>query len=313
MPINLRVENLRASIVQAQQLISQKVRCHPDKRKSWWCSLTLDPVVQIRNRARRWFLLTKFKEARECYREWNTYFLSLVLALKNREWQQFLESPTHQLSHKLWKISKRRAGSDILPLQQQDGSLTHLKQEQAELLFKGTSAPPAPFDCLDIPPRELSCFFTYPQISTAEIALALNKTWTKKACGVDGISNEMLKLVSPVLSPILNPILNEVVWSSVFPDPWKRAVTVIIQKAGKKDYTLPGAYRPIALLNSLVKVFELIIARRLTHWTETSCILAEGHLGRRKGSGTDDALLVLDRWIRCKWWRKKLWWLSSWM
>lgn len=55
------------------------------------------------------------------------------------------------------------------------------------------------------------------------------------------------------------------------------------------------------MLSSLSKSFEFLIARRLTKWAETNQILAQGHLGGRKNAGTEDALYVLDSWVRYKW------------
>ncbi|PLW28188.1 hypothetical protein PCASD_24049 [Puccinia coronata f. sp. avenae] len=54
------------------------------------------------------------------------------------------------------------------------------------------------------------------------------------------------------------------------------------------------------------KIFELLIARRLTEWAEKNGILADGHLGGQKGAGTKDALVLLDTWVRRKWHEKKM-------
>lgn len=117
---------------------------------------------------------------------------------------------------------------------------------------------------------------------------------------MDGIANEMLKISSPSLAPLLTPLFGNIIRLGSFPDPWKRAVTAIICKAGKKDYTFPEAYCPIALLRMVGKVFELMIAQGLTQWAKTNHLLADGHLGGRKGSGTEDALFFLDKWIQSK-------------
>jgi ribonuclease HI len=49
------------------------------------------------------------------------------------------------------------------------------------------------------------------------------------------------------------------------------------------------------------KLFELIVARRITAWAEKSRVLAEGHFGGRRGSGTEDALFALEHWVKAKW------------
>jgi hypothetical protein len=137
----------------------------------------------------------------------------------------------------------------------------------------------------------------YPQVTTEEITECIEKIAPKKAPGVDGIANELLKISSPSLSPLLVPIFNQSLATSSFPTPWKCAATAIIPKAGKDNYTDPNSYRPIALLSGLGKILELTITRRLTAWAEKSNILADGHLGGRKGAGTEDALVLLDTWV----------------
>lgn len=35
------------------------------------------------------------------------------------------------------------------------------------------------------------------------------------------------------------------------PKQWRSAKIIVLRKPGKPDYTIPGAYRPISLLNTL--------------------------------------------------------------
>jgi hypothetical protein len=39
---------------------------------------------------------------------------------------------------------------------------------------------------------------------------------------------------------------------------------VVLRKPGKPNYALPGAYRPIYLLDTLCKLLEAVMARRLS-------------------------------------------------
>jgi hypothetical protein len=148
----------------------------------------------------------------------------------------------------------------------------------------------------------LVCF---PQVFPEEVGDCIRKISSKKAPGIDGITNELLKISAPSLTPVLTPILNQSIATSVFPSPWKCDVTAIIPKAGKDDYTDPNAYRLIALLSGLGKIFELLIAHRITAWAEKNGILADRHLGGRKGAGTEDAMVLLDTWVRRKWHENK--------
>jgi hypothetical protein len=48
-----------------------------------------------------------------------------------------------------------------------------------------------------------------------------------------------------------------------YPDRWKRARTIVLQKPGKPDYTVPSMYRAISLLNTLGKILEADRKQRL--------------------------------------------------
>ncbi|MBW0538750.1 hypothetical protein O181_078465 [Austropuccinia psidii MF-1] len=80
---------------------------------------------------------------------------------------------------------------------------------------------------------------------------------TKKATilfeGLDRIPNELLKIATKTIAPQLSPLFNACLQAHHFPTQWKQAITVIIKKATKEDYTDPKAYRPIALLSTLAK------------------------------------------------------------
>ena len=63
-----------------------------------------------------------------------------------------------------------------------------------------------------------------------------------------------------------------------FPGRFKRAKTVVLQKPGKtsETYRTPGGYRPIALLPTVGKVIEALVAKRVTEAAEAySLLLAE--------------------------------------
>ena len=77
------------------------------------------------------------------------------------------------------------------------------------------------------------------------------------------------------------------------PQRWRSAKIVVLRKPGKPDYSLPGAYRPISLLNTLGKLLEAVIARRLSYLAEHYGLLPDTQFGGRPGRTTEQALLVL--------------------
>ncbi|MBW0503837.1 hypothetical protein O181_043552 [Austropuccinia psidii MF-1] len=86
-----------------------------------------------------------------------------------------------------------------------------------------------------------------------------------------------------------------------YPSIWKETRTAIIRKAAKEDYTDPNAYRPIALLDTLGKLFKNIINKRLTHWAHQTNTIHPGHVGGRPGRSINNAFVTLTSWIHHKW------------
>ncbi|OJJ88808.1 uncharacterized protein ASPGLDRAFT_91047, partial [Aspergillus glaucus CBS 516.65] len=75
-----------------------------------------------------------------------------------------------------------------------------------------------------------------------------------KAPGASGVPNEYLKLLGRPLAAAL-AALTQGCWDwEYFPKVFKTARTVVLRKPGKTDYQNPGAWRPIALLETLGKV-----------------------------------------------------------
>jgi len=68
---------------------------------------------------------------------------------------------------------------------------------------------------------------------------------------------------------------------------------VVLRKPGKPDYSIPNAYRPISLLNTLGKLLEGVKARRLSFYAEKHGLLPNTQFGGRPGRSTEQALLVL--------------------
>ncbi|MBW0544473.1 hypothetical protein O181_084188 [Austropuccinia psidii MF-1] len=90
------------------------------------------------------------------------------------------------------------------------------------------------------------------------------KHYQKQEPGRDQIPNELLKIASNSLAPYLKEFFNGCLQNGYFPLRWKRALTAIIRKSGKDEYSDPKEYLPIALLNTLGKLFEKIINDRLS-------------------------------------------------
>ena len=87
-----------------------------------------------------------------------------------------------------------------------------------------------------------------------DIRKIADKLDNKKSCGIDGISNIIMKSIINILIKPVTIIINQMLETGVFPD--KLKVTKVIPLFEKGDPTLLTNYRPNYLLSSLSKIFE---------------------------------------------------------
>ena len=105
----------------------------------------------------------------------------------------------------------------------------------------------------------------------------------------------MLKLCGPPLYDLLAVLATACLRLGWFPNQFKRAKTVVLQKPGKQPaaYRTVRGYRPIALLPTLRKVIESIVARRIIEAAEAYRLLLDEQIGNRAYRSTELAIRLL--------------------
>ncbi|CAM9847155.1 unnamed protein product, partial [Heterosigma akashiwo] len=98
-----------------------------------------------------------------------------------------------------------------------------------------------------------------------ELDAAVHQLKKGKTCGEDLITAEALQYTFNVLAPHWLRLFNACLSLAYFPTPAKRDLTPLLAKAGKTDYSLPRAWRPVCLLSLAARLFELCIFNRLQH------------------------------------------------
>ena len=116
---------------------------------------------------------------------------------------------------------------------------------------------------LDQPTSSATVSEDPPQISEATLQAYIASLPNNKAPGPKGIPNEILKLLGPSIAKKLLPGINQILVTGQIPQGLRQSTTKILKKEGKKDYSLPQSYRPIALENALAKLYEKIVADEL--------------------------------------------------
>jgi hypothetical protein len=141
-------------------------------------------------------------------------------------------------------------------------------------------------------------------ISEDEIASVIKKSHPFKAAGSDGIAIFVLKCLGSPLVSYLQPLFQACIDLSYHPTACCHCNAVPLRKSGKGDYSAPGAWRPIELLNTLGKALESVIARRISTPSEEHSLLPAQHMGARPGRSIDTTLDLLVQQIYATWQNK---------
>jgi hypothetical protein len=134
-------------------------------------------------------------------------------------------------------------------------------------------------------------------VKEAEITTILRETGAWKAPGPDLLPTGFLKACKGPLAKLLAQIATACLQLEHFPTQFRAAKVVVLRKPGKTiaQQQTAGAYRPISLLNSMGKVIEKVISKRIAAAAETQGLLPETQMGNRPERSTDLAIkLVVD-------------------
>ena len=100
-------------------------------------------------------------------------------------------------------------------------------------------------------------------VSLKEIKDAIQKLPISKVTGLDRILNKAIKAVLKAITIPLVDTTTTYLLKGKIPEYCKETIIVVLQKVNKKDYSLLGSYRPVALENTLGKILEKIVAERM--------------------------------------------------
>jgi len=107
--------------------------------------------------------------------------------------------------------------------------------------------------------------------------------------------------MSHILAPCLLVCLQATIRLHYFPKSWHTWTTIVLRKPGHLDYTLPKAYHPIALYNTMGKVISGVITDIAIYLTVWHGLLPPWHFGGLPGKTTLDSLLYLTHHIKNAW------------
>ena len=304
------VDNLVTTAIAAvNQYTPQAAPCPYSKR--WFTPELKMQQREVNRLRRRWqegcalkgranpITMGLFSEMRTKRREWTR----LVEKVKNAHWKDFLDQAN---SRTVWKttpyIETRDKHANIPPLRTDDTELTE-NHDKARLLMETFFPPMAtPSPEAIVPPEEIP----WKPITENEIIKALKAAKKRTAPGQDGLPTLVWHNIWPSVASVVTSIFTASINLGHYPRQWKTAKIAVLRKPGKSDYTSPASYRPISLLNTLGKLLEAVMARRLSYFAEKYKLLPDTQFGGRPGRTTEQALLVLANAIDQAWLRNRV-------
>ena len=136
------------------------------------------------------------------------------------------------------------------------------------------------------------------KIIKQEVLAAIRRLKANKASDPVSIPNRILQTCIEKLADILTLLFQACAKQSYHPQAFKIANTIVLKKpSGKADYTIPKGYRPIALLNTLGKALESIMAKKITYLADKFHLLLKTQMGAYWRKSTETALELLTKQV----------------
>lgn len=301
------IDNATQAIVSAVLVAAiestPKTRASPRSIPGW--TRECKEAQRLARRLRRRYQRERTPEAWEAYRRARNHKARLIRKTLRNHHRKRVKEATSSLDG-LWRIARwaRSRGPRttlVPPLQRPDRGLEPDATKRLEMFKQAFFPPPPDVDLTDIEGYEYPHTIHLPPITLREVTEAIRRMPGKKAPGKDTIPSHLLHRISPYIAKPLQHLYNSCLRLHYCPQHFRESVTVTLRKPGKSDYGQLKAYRPVALLNTLGKVMESILAKRLSYVVEKHNLLPEQHMGGRRGVSTEKAVHVLLERIHTTW------------
>lgn len=125
------------------------------------------------------------------------------------------------------------------------------------------------------PAEEFDCF------TSGELIEAAQKLKIGMAPRRDGIPPEAVKVAVENIGEYILKVMNGLLVTGKFPTQWKEAKLVLVEKPRKTPLAAPS-FRPLCLLDSVGKLYEQLLLKRLVQELEEGDGLAKQQYGFRR-------------------------------
>ncbi len=280
---------------------SVPIRRHSPRARPGWTQQCKDIQAEAR-RLKRYNSQEHTNESWEQYRKARNRKGRIIQKALRQDHRQRVEeatkSPQGMWNLARWAMRRGEKAATTTPVLRNPSTNENFPDAEGKSqLLKETFFPTPPeADLQDIEGATYEDQIILPAITEEEVHRTILAVPPMKAPGPDGIINKILQLISPQITPHLTRVFNQSLQLGYCPLHFRESSTVVLRKPGKDDYTVPKAYRPIALLNTIGKIMDAVIAKRISYITEKHQLLPRTHIGGRKGRSTEHAIhMVIEK------------------
>ncbi|CAM9387482.1 unnamed protein product, partial [Heterosigma akashiwo] len=274
-----------------------------DRRPKRWWSKDLSALNTMKNRAqKKWKSNPSDKNLKRIYTRAKAAFKKRCNDAKAASFRDFIsqDNIAWPIANKLRKLRRRIQYTSNI--RKKDGSYT---TDIADALTEFADC----FFTEDLPSKDTprqrkirkkidrwfeahadSHHYLQEPFTLLEIEQAFQSLAPGKSADDNLITAELVKLSFAPLQLFWLKLLTSCYHLGYFPVALKIDLSILLPKPGKDDYSLPKAYRPIAILPIIGKILEFLILQRLIWWEQTTGIYNEYQSGFEQGSSHTEAV-----------------------
>ena len=135
--------------------------------------------------------------------------------------------------------------------------------------------------------------FIMKETSAREIIEIIGGIKNGHTFGRDKIDSATVKLAAPILAPALAHVINLSLRNGIFPQKWKLARILPLQKAAGISRLLPSSFCPVSQLPLISKLAERVLQRQLLTYLEVSGQINRNQHAYRDKMNTTTALIQM--------------------
>lgn len=141
--------------------------------------------------------------------------------------------------------------------------------------------------------REEASNIAHTIFTRSKVEWAVNSFEPYKSPGMDGIFPILLQKSNGILIPLLTKLFRASLILEYIPSTWRQVRVMFIPKAGRREKSLPKAYRPISLTSVMLKIMEKIFDLHIKSKHLIEAPLSKFQFAYQTGKSTETALHLL--------------------